>query len=531
MEDEMPDLESSETNDELPPFEPQVQPESDSSDLLHTFYYFKTMFEQSKFTVKDKLQSNPTTSWKQIQNRFKKVKFPCINCKRHVNTNFSIKTQPDESQDVKVKKYLAICGDLEAPCDFHIEFDIPITRRIDQEYLLTIKKLNQIQRQIIIAKNNVVFGMIMPDEAVKQFEDFKQQMEKYNLLKEQYMNQLIFLVSNPVKKQDLKEKLFEFYTNVSEYKTLVEKHIREDEPIETANAYFRDTLLPSSTALSELKYAKREVIEIKTDYKLYSTTEYDLSNLEIPSEIREIKVNLGNKYVAPINVVVANKTNKSRPTKSQKNKTVKNKEPVEKKSKTGRKLDDPAKLDEVMKTMLQKMIIEDRLTMTNAEICKAIGKETRVPDVESKYGEHIQAYFGKHVPIWISEYDHIMDVLHNMAVSGEIKTATYKIIERQLVSQNADVDFRVFKPAIVDTTAKYMAQLGYNNTGDDSNILTGADVPYPEWPPKPEEAEETMPSLYNSSESQEPPPIEEEDDEVVNAPKNRRRPVILSDTE
>jgi hypothetical protein len=528
MEDEMPDLESSETNtqntEELPPFEPQVQEESDSSDLLHSFYYFKTIFEQSKFSMKDQLQINPTTSWKQIQKQFKNTKFPCINCKRRVNTIFTVQTQKVESQDIPVRKYLAICGDSESPCDFHIEFEIPISRRIDQEYLLTIEKVNQIQRQIIIAKNNVVFGMITPNEAVKQFEEFKQEMEKYNLLKEQYMNQLIFLINNPVKKKDLKEKLNEFYTNVSEYKTLVEKHIREDEPIETANAYFRDTLLPSSSALSELKYSTREVIEDTPDRKIYSTTEYDLSKLEIPSEIHEIKVNLGNKYVAPINVVVANKTNKSRPKKSKKNnKTVKTKEPPKKEV-------NMEKINDAMKQLLQKMIIEDRLTMTESEMYKEIKKIYRVSNLESKYGETIKAYFGKHIPIWMNEYDHIMDVLHNMAVSGEIKTATYKTIEQQLVRTNTEVDFRVFKPAIIDITGKYMYQLGYKKSGDDSDVLIGTSVPYPEWPPKPEEEEESMPSLYNSPELN-VEKSEEEEEDIINAPKNRRRGVVLSDSD
>ena len=103
--------------------------------------------------------------------------------------------------------------------------------------------------------------------------------------------------------------------------------------------------------------------------------------------------------------------------------------------------------------------------------------EYGVNGVRGKYGKIIKEYFGKHVFIWTSVYEDIMELVYNMGVSGEIKSVSYSMVEEKLKTQHSDIDFSVFKKVIKELIRRYITKL--------EGLSPDEDIPRPDWPNPP----------------------------------------------
>jgi hypothetical protein len=451
--------------------------ESLDLDKLNTFYYLKQKYEQDKKERCNKFAlDKEDVSWKMKRAYFTSKKPKCINCKRKVGSLFTIKHTDG------FRNFLGKCGDIVNPCEFHIEFNMPSVVRIDKEHHKILKKLNELQESIILTKNKVIFGMLDPESAVTRFDELNAEIATNITELEKYSMKLLEVTNNLVKKEELSNKIVEFNENVAELNVIMQKCVVEGEPIKKVVDYLIDIIEPSAENLSEMKYATREIEKVldiqgkvEKEYK-YHTFEYKLSDLELPTVMEVKHFELGNNNSTPELLVPEEEDKPKLNTTSQK--TRKNRRLiVNSKNKTVRNLDNPMDLNYIMNSFLQQIIMEDRLTITPREIFAELEMKYGVNDVKSKYGKIIKEYFGKHISIWSSVYEDIMELVYNMALNKEIQTVSYAMVEEQLTTQHSEIDFSVFKKVIKEIIRKYITQL--------ENLSSDEDIPRPDWPNPP----------------------------------------------
>lgn len=466
------------------PVEPETNPNKDlDTDKLNMFYYLKNRYELDKIERCNKFALNKeNASWKLKRAYLSARKPKCINCKRKVGSLFTIKYEDG------FRRFIGKCGDSVAPCEFHIEFRLPNTVRIDKEYYIILKKLNELQESIVVTKNKVLFGMLDPATAVTQFEELKNEIEKYTKSLEDYSMRLLNVTHNLEKSEELKSKLMEFNENVAELNLIIEKHFIEDEPIKHAVDYFIDTIDASAKYLSKLKYADREVENVK-DAKgnviksIYHTFDYLPAQLELPTVMEVIDYNLGGseEFIPEMNVPEeeTKPTRKERqPRQPNANKTRKARQTVPK-NKTVRNLDNQEDLNYVMKSVLQMIIMENRHNITRREIYELIENQYHVEDVRGKYGNVIKEYFQQNMALWLQTYPEIMDLAYTMAQNKTIQDTTVSKFIAELNKTHPDIDFSPFNKVIKETLIRYVTLLN-------SVSLSGDAIPRPEWPTQPE---------------------------------------------
>ena len=455
--------------------EPSNPNESLDLDKLNTFYYLKQKYEQDKKERCNKFAlDKEEVSWKMKRAYFASKKPKCINCKRKVGSLFTIKHTDG------FRNFLGKCGDTVNPCEFHIEFNMPFVVRIDLEHRKILKKLNELQESIILTKNKVIFGMLDPAGAVTRFDELNAEIAVNITELEKYSMKLLEVTNNLVKKEELSNKIVEFNENVAELNVIMQKCVIEGEPIKKVVDYLIDTIEPSAEHLSEMKYATREIEKVldiqgkvEKEYK-YHTFEYKLSDLELPIVMEVKHFELGNNNSTPELLVPEEDKDKIQPNaKTRKNRRL----IVNPKNKTIRNLDNPMDLNYIMNSLLQQIIMEGRLTITPREIFAELETKYGVNDVKSKYGKIIKEYFGKHVSIWTSVYEDIMELVYNMALNKEIETFTYAMVEEQLTTQHSEIDFSVFKKVIKEIIRQYVTKL--------ENLTSDEDIPRPDWPNPP----------------------------------------------
>jgi hypothetical protein len=450
-------------------------------DKLNTFYYLKQKYEQDKKERCNKFAlDKDKSSWKMKRAYFASKKPKCVNCKRKVGSEFSIKHIDG------FRNFLGKCGDVSKPCDFHIEFKVPYVVRIDKELKNAHKKLNELHESVILTKNKVIFGMLDPAGAVGQFDDLNIQIGSNTIELEKYSMKLLKVTNNMAKKEELSNKIVEFNENVAELNVIMQKCLQDDDPIKKVVDYLVEVIDPSAKHVSQMKYATREIEKIQDalgrekEY-IYHTIEYKISDLELPTLMEVVHFELGDNNFPPELLVPEEEKKetktekividaKSRKTRKNRRLTENQNKPV---NKTVRNLDDPMDLNYIMNNLLQTIIMEDMLTITPREIFAKIEREYGVTDVKGKYGKIIKEYFSKYVPIWVSVYEDVMDVVYNLAVTKEIKTVSYNIIVEKLSSKHSEVDFSVFKKVLKEIVRRYVTKL---------DSLSEEDIPRPDWP-------------------------------------------------
>jgi len=452
--------------------------ESLDLDKLNTFYYLKQKYEQDKKERCNKFAlEKEEISWKMKRAYFTSKKPKCINCKRKVGSLFTIKHTDG------FRNFLGKCGDTVNPCEFHIEFNMPSVVRIDLEHRKILKKLNELQESIILTKNKVIFGMLDPAGAVTRFDELNAEIAVNITELEKYSMKLLEVTNNLIKKEELSNKIVEFNENVAELNVIMQKCVVEGEPIKKVVDYLIDIIEPSAEHLSEMKYATREIEKVldtqgkvEKEYK-YHTFEYKLSDLELPTVMEVKHFELGNNNSTPELLVPEEDKDKTQPNA----KTRKNRRlivnPNKPANRTVRNLDNPMDLNYIMNSLLQTLIMEDRLTITPREIFAEIETKYGVNDVKSKYGKIIKEYFGKYVSIWTSVHEDIMELVYNMALNKEIQSVSYAMVEEQLTNKHSDIEFSVFKKVIKEIIRRYVTKL--------ESLSSDEDIPRPDWPNPP----------------------------------------------
>jgi len=223
-------------------------------DAINKFYQLKSKYEDDYEKEKIaliKLKNKNNLSWKDVRFEFKKIFPKCVNCQRRVGSIFEIKVNNEFERVLK-----AMCGDRKDPCPFDIEINLGIT--YDLRYLMNEneEETKKFKHQIILDKNDFLFGYIDSEEAVQKFDEIKNEINGSIESSEYYMSLLNEQIYNVDKKNNLKKIQTEVYTNISnikkyadEYKKTHNKQFMSD----IARIYYQD-MTPRLKEIMEEKY-------------------------------------------------------------------------------------------------------------------------------------------------------------------------------------------------------------------------------------------------------------------------------------
>ena len=262
-------------------------------DAINKYYELKNEYDENINKIKKKIIKLEGLSWKEKRIEFQKIKPKCINCKRPVGSIFDCKM--NKKKDELNRILTAMCGDRNNPCPFNIVINLALTddirNIIDQDNI----EISKYKKEIIIDKNDLLFGYISSDKAVSKFDIIKDDVKNLMSIYEHELNYLNNIIDNSEKKESLKKIQNEIYTNIENMNTLLsqfEKEQNDEYMIQVIELYNND-LIPK---LKEFMYEKYDISQIEYDdyqnvYKLiqipFSIESYEY---EYPLEKHQKKI-------------------------------------------------------------------------------------------------------------------------------------------------------------------------------------------------------------------------------------------------
>lgn len=210
-------------------------------DAMNRFYQLKSIYHHDYEKEKKEIMYGKKTnklSWKDKRFEFKKLVPKCVNCQRRVGSIFETKINDEFERVLK-----AMCGDRKDPCPFDIEINLGVTYDLRDLMNENEEETRKFKHQIILDKNDFLFGYIDSEQAVQKFDEIKNEINGSIESSEYYMSLLNDKIYNVDKKNNLKKIQTEVYTNISnikkytdEYKKTHNKQLMSD----IARIYYQD---------------------------------------------------------------------------------------------------------------------------------------------------------------------------------------------------------------------------------------------------------------------------------------------------
>ena len=247
---------------------------------LKQYFKLKSKYEKKEKELKKNAYQRADTK-KMAKNAVKKVKPPCIKCKRLVGTIFQKKNNT----------YTAICGDDTQPCKLNIKLYCGNYLHFDEGIDLFQNSLEDIKTNIIKQKMDNIFGYTDDETAKIKYEALLQDYnEEKDILQEMY-DRRDEVYENRDKKERVKNKKRELFTYIEDNKAILDefkqtknKQLIKDLVFNNVRNVHREarTISQIENEIIEMNYYKDENI-----YKVY----------KFPMLFHKSEINLGEPEV------------------------------------------------------------------------------------------------------------------------------------------------------------------------------------------------------------------------------------------
>jgi hypothetical protein len=230
-------------------------------DGLNMYFKLKSAYENNIKKQKNKIAELPGLSWREKQNEYAKIKHKCINCKRPVESIFSTKVNNSERQ------YIALCGDRKNPCPLNIKINLGVILNITDDIHDDEKKIKEFNREIILDKNDLLFGYISTQNAVEKFDKLKEEVADATKIYEFTLQEYLKIADNDEKKESLKKLQLEFYSNLDNFNSMIQqyKNTQNTTFITDAVELYVTTMQPRINEILKKKYSYNGVEYNETD--------------------------------------------------------------------------------------------------------------------------------------------------------------------------------------------------------------------------------------------------------------------------
>lgn len=183
-------------------------------EAFNEFYRLKQQYEDNYRKKKVKIINNDSLSKREKREEIKKIKRPCLICKRNVGMRFSQKGDMLQAE----------CGDQSKPCRFNIQ--LQRSNYVDKNVLL--ENINGMMEdsklKIILIKLNILFGYNTEEEGLSEFEEVSTEIQGNDALKSILDSDMEEFLKDANKRAILDQNEITLYTKIQEIKSFVKQY-------------------------------------------------------------------------------------------------------------------------------------------------------------------------------------------------------------------------------------------------------------------------------------------------------------------
>ena len=223
-------------------------------EAINEFYKLKDKYKSGYYDKFIKpILNNKKKSKREKRVEYSKLPKPeCINCKRNVETIFTITNDASAG----IRKFIAKCGDLTAPCPLDIQIDYSKRDRFYEAIKYGLKNIEELKLDIIKEKNNALF-FEKQNDTISNFEKLTDSLKNETELTGILIEQDILKNDNPVKAELLKRTIDEFgKAFLIPFKKMVGDFIDTSNELilNQAMKFYIDEMLPKLKEIQNLRY-------------------------------------------------------------------------------------------------------------------------------------------------------------------------------------------------------------------------------------------------------------------------------------
>jgi len=245
---------------------------------INEFYKLKNKYEKNNDKNKNKILNNPTLSWKERQNEFKKLKPKCINCKRPGGSAFLIKL----NKDTGFRELRSFCMASQR-CNLNIVIQLGSVETITDSLLEIKDKIQENKEKIIESKNLLLFNYIPSNQALHIFDTEKDEINEWTSLLEMYLEDYILLTDNEETKTKLNMSTEKSYLFIQQIRDSIKQFKTTDDTqfVRDAVNIYITNLKPLLDEIQKLKY-RENIIWFDEDNNTYHLLQnkFNISSLE-----------------------------------------------------------------------------------------------------------------------------------------------------------------------------------------------------------------------------------------------------------
>jgi hypothetical protein len=250
---------------------------------LDQYFRYKDKYESTIKKEKNQIIKLPGLSWREKRAEFIKIKPKCINCKRPFGSIFSNKVEEDG------RHLIGICGNRSDPCPLNLNINLGLVENIHDNLRNDELSLNEYKKEVIVDKNDLLFGYITEEEAVQKFDKIREKVGEFTKVYEFTLQTYLNVVDNEEKKTDLEKIQMEFYNNLDNFNFMSNqyKSTQNTQFIVDAVDLYVNTLQPRVNEIMNKKYAYNGVE--------YNEDDNTFKLIQIPVTIENLEWDLSDK--------------------------------------------------------------------------------------------------------------------------------------------------------------------------------------------------------------------------------------------
>jgi len=251
-------------------------------DTLDQYYRYKDKYNSNTKKEKTQIIKLEGLSWREKRVEFMKIKPKCINCRRPVGSIFSTKLEEDG------RHLIALCGDRKTPCPFNININVGFVQNIQDNLRNDEVSLNDYKRDVIIDKNDLLFGYITPEEAVAKFDKLKEQVSEFTKIYEFTLQTYLNIVDNEKKKTELEKLQIQFYNDLDNFKIMIKQYnsTQNTQLIVDAIELYTNTMQPRANEIMKKKNVYNGV-EYNEDDNTFHLIQMPITNENLEWDLTE----------------------------------------------------------------------------------------------------------------------------------------------------------------------------------------------------------------------------------------------------
>ena len=228
---------------------------------IEEYYTLKNDYEQSYKKKRKTIMIDKNITKQEKRNAIQNIKVPCVYCKRMVGTKFST-----ENRVLKAK-----CGDNTNPCPLNIEIYKGRVTRYDITFQIWLEEhIKEYSETIVKTKLDVLFQYITEEEAVKIFQETKEELDLYKMGYNTDFQLYLAKTTNSDVQDDLKKSMKKLLGYKNDMKKMLTQYYinKDNRNFNTIVTIYTEKVIPLVQTIRELKY-KYIDLEYDSDEDLY----------------------------------------------------------------------------------------------------------------------------------------------------------------------------------------------------------------------------------------------------------------------